>query len=374
MREVNAAERRRIRWALIFLCWTVIGLFFAGRNIVSAISRGAPIAWARGVCFEVIYWLTWGLFTPVIFSFARRYRIQNRRPARSAMALLGFGLLVAPLQVATEASISLLIAWRLLHHPREEILQRIALMPRIILIESFTGLVTYAVIVGVFYAFDYYQKFRERELRAAQLEGRLAQAELQNLKTQLQPHFLFNTLHAISVLMQENVPAANRMLVRLSELLRMTLESAGAQEVTLKQEMEFVRRYLEIEQTRFQDRLSVKILVDPAALDARAPSLLLQPLVENALRHGVSRRVGAGLLEIRAQREGSKLRLQVRDNGPGLQTDADRSLVKGVGLSNTRARLDQLYGSAHSFEIGNAEDGGVLVTVTIPFRLIEERA
>jgi len=373
MREVNAAERRRIRWALIFLCWTVIGLFFAGRNIVSAISRGAPIAWARGVCFEVIYWLTWGLFTPVIFSFARRYRIQNRRPARSAMALLGFGLLVAPLQVATEASISLLIAWRLLHHPREEILQRIALMPRIILIESFTGLVTYAVIVGVFYAFDYYQKFRERELRAAQLEGRLAQAELQNLKTQLQPHFLFNTLHAISVLMQENVPAANRMLVRLSELLRMTLESAGAQEVTLKQEMEFARRYLEIEQTRFQDRLSVKTVVDPAALDARVPSLLLQPLVENALRHGIARRAGAGLLEIRARREGDKLRLHVRDNGPGLQTDANGEMVKGVGLSNTRARLDQLYGSAHSFEIGNAEGGGALVTVTIPFRLSYEQ-
>jgi len=363
-----------MRWGLVFLCWAVIGLFFAGRNIVSAISRGAPIAWDRGVCFEITYWLIWGLFTPVIFFFARRYRIQNRHRTRSALALLGFGLLVAPLQVMAEAATSLLIAWRLLHHPTEEILRRIGLMPRIILIESFTGLVTYAVIVGVFYAFDYYQKFRERELKAAQLESRLAQAELQNLKTQLQPHFLFNTLHAISVLMQENVPAANRMLVRLSELLRMTLDSAGAQEVTLKQEMEFVRRYLEIEQTRFQDRLSVKILVDPAALDARAPSLLLQPLVENALRHGVSRRVGAGLLEIRAQREGSKLRLQVRDNGPGLQTDADRSLVKGVGLSNTRARLDQLYGSAHSFEIGNAEDGGVLVTVTIPFRLIEERA
>src|SRR5262249_2873049 len=154
------------------------------------------------------------------------------------------------------------------------------------------------------YALDYYQKFQERELKAAQLEGRLAQAELQNLKAQLQPHFLFNTLHAISVLMQENVQAANRMLVRLSELLRMALDTAGAQEVTLKQEVEFAQRYLEIEQTRFQDRLSVKIDVDPSALDARAPSLLLQPLVENAVRHGIARRAGAGLLEIIARREG----------------------------------------------------------------------
>jgi len=369
MIEVNLAERRWMRWGLVFLCWAIIGAFFAGRNIVSAVSRGAPIAWAPGVCFEMIYWLIWGLYTPVIFWFAGRYRIQDRHRKWGVLRLFGFGLLVAPLQVMLEAAINNLIAWRALHHPTEEILRRVALMPRIILIESFTGLATYAVIVGVFYAFDYYQKYRERELRAAQLEGRLAQAELQNLKTQLQPHFLFNTLHAISVLMQENVPAANRMLVRLSELLRMTLESAGAQEVTLKQEMEFAQRYLEIEQTRFQDRLSVKTEVDTAALDARVPSLLLQPLVENALRHGISRRAGAGLLEICAQREGDNLRLQVRDNGPGLQTDANGVMVKGVGLSNTRARLNQLYGSAHSFEIGNAEGGGVLVTVTIPFRL-----
>jgi signal transduction histidine kinase len=369
MSEAGIAERRWMRWGLVFLCWGIIGVFFAGRNVVASISRGRPIAWVEIVYFELIYWLIWGLFTPVIFSFIRRYRILPPRRTENALKALGFGLVVAPLQVTLEAVVNNLIAWRALHHPTEEVLRRLASMPRIILIESFTGFVTYAVIVGCFYAFDYYQKFRERELRAAQLEGRLAQAELQNLKTQLQPHFLFNTLHAISVLMQENVPAANRMLVRLSELLRMTLDSAGAQEVTLKQEMEFVQRYLEIEETRFQDRLSVKIGVDPAALDARVPSLLLQPLVENALRHGISRRGGAGLLEIRAQREGDKLRLQVRDNGPGLQMDANGEMVKGVGLSNTRARLDQLYGSAHSFEIGNTVDGGVLVTVTIPFRL-----
>jgi sensor histidine kinase YesM len=361
-----------VRWGVILLCWVVIGLFIAGRNIVSSISRGAPISWGEGVLFELIYYLVWGLFTPLIFWFARRHHFQRRpqkiQRMRSAFALLGFGILIAPLQVTTEASISLLVARHALHISTEKFQQVLGLLPRIILIESFTGLITYAVIVVTFYTFDYYQKFRERELMATQLEGRLAQAELQNLKTQLQPHFLFNTLHAISVLMQENVPAANRMLVCLSELLRMALDSAGAQEVTLKQEMEFAQRYLEIEQTRFQDRLSVKIDVDPAALDARVPSLLLQPLVENAVRHGISRRAGTGLLEIRVEREEDMLRLQVRDNGPGLQTDANGEMVKGVGLSNTRARLDQLYGSAHSFEIGNLEDGGVLVTVTIPFR------
>jgi sensor histidine kinase YesM len=365
MKEAVSKNRRWFKWALVFGGCAVTGVFFALRNIVSSVSRGAPIAWDRGVLFELVYWLVWGLFTPLIFRFARRYRIESGARRQSVLALLGFGLLIAPLQVATEAAVSLLIAWRLLGHPTEEILQRIALLPRIILIESFTGLVTYAVIVGGYYAFDYYRKFRARELLTAQLAGRLAQAELQNLKMQLHPHFLFNTLHAISVLMQEDVTAANRMLVRLSELLRLTLENAGTQETALRQELEFLRLYLEIEQTRFQDRLAVKIEVDPAALDARVPSLILQPLVENALRHGIARNPGAGVIEIRAHRESELLRLEVRDNGPGLRAEVE----EGVGLSNTRARLAQLYGGAARFEINNAADGGALATALLPFRL-----
>ena len=375
--EAGKAERRWMKWGLVFLCWAGVGVFFAGRNVVASISRGRPIAWVEIVGFELIYWLIWGLFTPVIFSFVRRYRILPPRRAENALKALGFGLVVAPLQVSLEAAVSNLIAWRALHQPTEEILRRLASMPRIILIESFTGFVTYAVIVGCFYAFDYYQKFRERELRAAQLEGRLAQAELQNLKMQLHPHFLFNTLHAVSVLMQEDVPAANRMLVRLSELLRVTLDNAGTQETSLKQEMEFLQRYLDIEQIRFADRCQVRIKIDPAALDARVPSLILQPLVENALRHGVARRAGVGVLEITGQREGDNLRLKVRDNGPGLREDIPAALAQGVGLGNTQARLTQLYGGAASLEISNAAedgalataaDGGVLVTVVIPFQ------
>jgi two-component system, LytTR family, sensor kinase len=377
MSEAGMAERRWMKWGLVFLCWAGVGVFFAGRNVVASISRGRPIAWVEIVCFELIYWLIWGLFTPAIFSFVRRYRILPPRRAENALKALGFGLVVAPLQVSLEAVVSNLIAWRALHHPTEEVLRRLSSMPRIILIESFTGFVTYAVIVGCFYAFDYYQKFRERELRAAQLEGRLAQAELQNLKMQLHPHFLFNTLHAVSVLMQEDVTAANRMLVRLSELLRVTLDNAGTQETSLKQEMEFLQRYLDIEQIRFADRCQVRIKIDPAALDARVPSLILQPLVENALRHGVARRAGVGVVEITGQREGDKLRLKVRDNGPGLREDIPAALAQGVGLSNTQARLTQLYGGAASLEISNAAedgalataaDGGVLVTVVIPFQ------
>ncbi len=365
------------RWLLVFLCWVFIGCFFAGRNIVVSMSRGQPIiAWAESVCIELVYWLIWGLFTPLIFRFARRHHLQ-RWPQkihrlRSALALLGLGLLVAPLQTTLEVGVNALIARHVLQASTERIQQVIGSLPRLILIESFTGLVTYSVIVGVFYAFDYYQKFREREFRAAQLEGQLAQAELQNLKMQLHPHFLFNTLHAISVLMQEDVTAANRMLVRLSELLRITLDSAGTQESSLKQELEFLQRYLEIEQTRFHDRLTVQTEIDPATFDARVPNLILQPLVENALRHGIARRAGAGVVAIRARREDARLRLEVQDNGPGLTPDK-RELAKGIGLSNTQARLAQLYGSEYRFEISNAAEGGVLVSVIIPFTDREER-
>jgi sensor histidine kinase YesM len=368
MEDRGTTEEYGIRWSVVYIGCTAIGIIFIGRNIVSLISRGSPVAWDRVLIFEMIYWLLWGLLTPLIFWYARRHRIDRRNRLRSLLALLLFGLIIAPLHVSLEAGTSLFIAWSILRYPSEEILQRLSGINSIILIESFTGFITYSVIVGVYYTFDYYHKYREREIRASRLEGRLAQAELQNLKMQLHPHFLFNTLHAISVLMLEDVEAANRMLIRLSDLLRATLNNAGVQEISLREELEFIRRYLEIEEARFQDRLTVRMEVQPAVLDARVPNLILQPLVENALRHGIAPRAASGLIEISARREKAVVQLQVRDNGPGLGHDDKEPLVKGVGLTNTEARLEHLYGQAHRFSMRNASDGGLLVTIEIPFR------
>jgi len=219
-------------------------------------------------------------------------------------------------------------------------------------------------ILGVRYIFGNYHKYRERELRASQLEARLAQSQLQVLKMQLHPHFLFNTLNSISVLMTEDAAAANRTLVRLSDLLRMTLDDAGAQETSLKAEMDFLQGYLDIERTRFQDRLSVDVRIEPAAWDALVPTFLLQPLVENSIRHGISPHARPGLVEICARRDGDSLRLEVRDNGGGVAANGS----EGVGIATTRARLQQLYGSSHRFEIRNAPEGGARVSVVIPFR------
>jgi sensor histidine kinase YesM len=239
----------------------------------------------------------------------------------------------------------------------------------------------YWTIVGAGYAFEYYRRFREQqlqaarlELRATQLETQLAQAQLQALKMQLHPHFLFNTLHAISALIDDDVKVARRMIARLSELLRLTLENVGQQEVSLRQELDALERYLEIEQIRFQDRLTVRFAVAPETLDASVPNLVLQPIVENAIRHGIAPRSSAGRIEIRAERRDGRIELQVIDDGPGLQRcdeEGAEEFKEGIGLANTRARLRRLYGDEHQIEIKDADEGGLAVRLSIPFRQAE---
>jgi LytS/YehU family sensor histidine kinase len=224
--------------------------------------------------------------------------------------------------------------------------------------------------LGIAQALDFYRKYRERELQASRLEAQLALAQLQVLKMQLQPHFLFNTLNAISALIHQDVEVADCMIARLGELLRTTLENAGTQEVSLREELEFIGPYLEIEKARLGPRLTVGFDVDPAVMDALVPNLLLQPLVENAIRHGIAPQTGTGRIEIAASREGNLLELRVRDNGRGLSSN----YREGVGVRNTRARLCQLYGATQTFTLHNHPEGGVLVTVGLPFREQDEEA
>ena len=191
---------------------------------------------------------------------------------------------------------------------------------------------------------------------------------------QLYPHFLFNTLHAISVLMDDDVKGVRRMIARLSELLRLTLESVGQQEVSLRQELDALERYLEIEQIRFQDRLTVRLAIAPETLDACVPNLVLQPIVENAIRHGIAPRSSAGRIEIRAERRDGMIELQVIDDGPGLRLcdeEGAEELKEGIGLANTRARLLRLYGDEHRIEIKDADGGGLAVKLSIPFRQVD---
>ena len=226
----------------------------------------------------------------------------------------------------------------------------------------------YATTVALNYALLYYRESRERAIRASQLEIRLVEAQLETLQQQLHPHFLFNTLHAISALMHRDVDAADRTLMRLSDLLRLTLERLGEQEVTLDAELDFLRKYLEIEGTRFADRLVVRYDVEPESLEALVPTLLLQPLVENAIKHGVAKKSGAGHIDITARRDHDMLWLEVRDDGVGLSEDALTALQKGIGVSTTRARLQHQFGADYRFEFHRLAQG-VGVVVAVPWRV-----
>jgi two-component system LytT family sensor kinase len=224
----------------------------------------------------------------------------------------------------------------------------------------------YFPIVCITYAVLYYHDSRERQLLESKLQTQLAKAQLSLLQSQLHPHFLFNTLHAISTLMSRDVGAARTMIVRLSDLLRLAMESVDVQEVTLKQELEFIDNYLEIEKTRFQDRLTVQLDIAPETLDALVPNLLLQPLVENAVRYGVAMQPGRGWVRISSRRNHAKLVIDIEDSGPGI--DASSAHKEGVGLSNTRSRLAHLYGEAQRLELINQPAQGLRVSVSVPFQ------
>ncbi|HZB44051.1 MAG TPA: histidine kinase, partial [Pyrinomonadaceae bacterium] len=226
----------------------------------------------------------------------------------------------------------------------------------------------YGLVLVFAHASSYYRRYREGELRAVQLQAQLSQAQLQALKMQLHPHFLFNTLHSISALVHKDPEAADRMIARLGDFLRLTLENSGTQEVTLQKELEFLQCYLEIERIRFQDRLTTRMEIDSRSLDSRVPNLILQPIVENALRHGIAPRSTPGRIEISAKRNNGSVRIEVKDNGPGISaiSATNGRFREGLGLTNTRARLEQLYGEAHRFELANDPHGGLTVTLEIP--------
>jgi len=346
-----------IRWLLILLFWTLLGLFFASQSGLSYLYQQGWAPWGLLVKLSLSEWYIWALLTPVAvwlakkFPFARGRRVQ----AIAVHLLAGFILTIAKIIIEGWVRNTLL-----------------GIPGQINAANKFhLSFLTYWAIVGVTHAFAYYGMYRERELAASQLQTQLAKAQLQALQMQVQPHFLFNTLHAISTLMHRDVDAADRMLAGLSDLLRLTLENAGTQEVPLKTELEFLDRYLEIEQIRFQDRLTVCKDIEPQALDAVVPNLLLQPLVENAVRHGVATRALPGRVEISAWRADARLHIEVSDDGPGLPASYQG---KGLGLTNTRARLERLYGEQHSFRLENVPSGGVRVYIEIPWRTAGESA
>jgi signal transduction histidine kinase len=363
LRVIRGLRRVSVRGGLVLVAATLLALFFATKFYYAGLFHGLKPTWTKQLWWQAMEWYGWALFAPAIFRVCRALDHHDRK-ARQV-----FG------QVAAAAIFSLLHCSLLTTGARIEAAVLSTGMSWwdlwvVVLVNHFhSNVFTYAAIAGGWHAADYYRRLRERERQASELAANLAQAQLRALKMQLHPHFLFNTLNGIAALNYEAPTAANRMIARLSELLRMTLDDDGAQEVPLRQEIQFIQAYLELEGIRLGERLTVSLEIAPDTLDVLVPNLLLQPLVENSIRHGIAPFASPGRISICARREADTLRLQVKDSGPGI-IDAEGCPDKsGLGIANTRDRLNQLYGNRQSFEMNNAESGGLEVNISIPCRL-----
>jgi two-component system LytT family sensor kinase len=357
----------RLRRTLTFLgIWTFLALFFATKFYYAWKRGGAATTWTKHLWWQTMEWYSWAIFSIAIFWLLRRFEHERKR-GRYALLLLGSAVVFALAHVLVLTTGARIEAAAL-----ETGKTWLELLVIVFTNHFHSDVFTYAAIVSCWHAVNYFRKYREGEAEAARLQTALAESRLQALRHQLQPHFLFNTLHSISTLNHEDPKAANRMIARLSELLRFTLE-ANDQQIPLRQEIEFIRRYLEIEQIRFGQRLHVRIDLAPDVLDAQVPTLLLQPLVENAIRHGIAPYSAPGEIVISAHRQNDTLYITVGDTGPGLNADANAA-KNGVGLTNTRARLEQLYGNQHRFELRNGESRGLIAELHLPLTLAENSA
>lgn len=359
-------SRRVLKWGMAFLCWTLLGLIFSSQSYVYYAVRGGDVRWLPTLTWVFADWYTWAALSPLILWLARRFRVERRGRGRVLTLHLVASVLFSVVHAALQAAVNQIgLGHAPLPFPE---------LFKYLLLENYSiSLLTYWVLIGISHAVEYYRRYKERE-------ALLASAQLRALKMQLQPHFLFNSLNSILALIDEDRDAAVRMVARLGDFLRMTLRNSGEQEVSLGQELEFLRSYLEIEMIRFEDRLAVELDIGPETVGAKVPNLILQPIVENAIRHGVCLSEERGRIEVLARRVDGMLQLQVADNGPGLNgsrlngsPDVSNPSAEGLGLANTRARLQNLYGNAHRFELTEASGSGLVVTMQIPFEVAAPR-
>jgi signal transduction histidine kinase len=347
----------RIGWAAAIAAgWLMLALLFTPQTYLVNQRAPVPLNWLQSFGANVVMFGVWALLTPPVVWLGRRFPLER-------------GTLRTHLTLHAVAAVGTALTHILCVRYLNDLVLRLSQIgdyrppvPIEALLVGYgaTNVMIYAGVVAIGQALAYFHRYQDRELR-------LTQAELQSLKTQLQPHFLFNTLNAIAELIHEDAARADLTLTRLSDLLRLALSRGQTHELTLKEEIDFVRTYIEIQQTLLQDRLTVHWQIDDSTLDACVPALVLQPLVENAIQHGIAPRATGGSVTIASRHAGNRLELLVSDDGVGLPAKTERSA--GIGISNTRARLRHLYGEAQALEIDGRPGAGVVATLTIPFRI-----
>ncbi|HUF71064.1 MAG TPA: histidine kinase [Longimicrobiales bacterium] len=343
--------------------WFAVALFSAAQIWIARAALGDPPPITPLLILELPIWAFWALLTVPIVALARRFPLDRTRVLRSVLVHTLAAITIAVVSVAFK------MVWYQTFNPYPLGGDSATTWFWQYFRQSFiVGFVIYWAVIGVYHAFTNYFLYRERELEASRAREQLTEARLQTLRMQLHPHFLFNTLNSVSALLEDQPGEARRVIAQLADLLRASLRSDALHVIALEDELQFLRRYMDIEQIRFGDRLDVDLRIDPATRRAAIPSFLFQPLVENAIRHGVAHRESDGRLWISAERHNGALVIHVMDNGPGMP---QRPVKEGVGLANTRRRLEELYGSGQSLSLDTRDGGGVDVRVEIPFRVLE---
>jgi len=352
----------KIKFFSIISFWLLFAVFMTGvMTLVHPITnRPAPV-WDEFI-WELAFAVTWIAGTPVVLWIANRFSLRHSNRIRNSILLLTAGIGLSTVQCTLHGII--------IYASRPDIH---AFNVNIILSSLFYNidkmLIVYCGLAILQHAMDFYRSFQEKELKASRLETQLSQAQMMALKMQLQPHFLFNTLNAIVTLIHKNPDLAEETIVRLSDFLRITLDASGKQIVTLKEELEFITAYLSIEEVRFNGRLTYRNLVEPELFDAQVPMLIVQPLVENAIKHGFSQFEGSSVLEISAVKKNSSLTIIVQDDAaPSLSL---QNMREGIGLTNIRSRLQALYGEAASLTISPNTSRGVRATLNIPYSSVQ---
>lgn len=356
---------RKLSWRQIIIyfgIWILIAVLFSGIFYVSntQMRPERPPTWGHIFLWQSIIY-AWAILFPAINWVAKRFRVERGNWWHTLPIHLVAALFFVFAHTVIYGLFNHLYYGSYMGEDRLFLVN----LKRLFLGNWLLDASMYFVILSTVIARDYSQRFQKEQLKTSQLNAALADAQLSALKMQLQPHFLFNTLNSISTLMHEDLRAADEMVARLGDFLRMTLENSGEQVVTLAQEMNFINYYLEIESVRFGERFTVAREIDPETLPAQVPNLILQPLIENAIKHGISRQIRPGKISIKARRIGEKLQLQVEDDGPGMQNNVGAG--SGIGLANTRARLVKLYDDNQRVEISSADPQGLVVTLEFPF-------
>lgn len=359
LRMPNASTTETIErrgWLLLAIVVVVLSLVTMPQLALQYRMRGVDLPIGEIVFSGLATWLPFLLLAPFIFRTARRFPLEPGNWRRSFVVHLLSSLAACVGYAACR--------WAASHIPLVD--PKPLPFTWLLVSQFYLAFQSYWVLVAVHQAWHNYKRFRDRALRASQLEARLARAQLEVLKGQLHPHFLFNTLNAISTLVHRDPRAADEMITQLSDLLRMSLDSIGVQEVRLGQEVEFLSRYLDIQRTRFQDRLKVDVDVPEHLLQVLVPNQVLQPIAENAIKHGLAMRPECGRIEVTARRSGHWLDLAVRDDGPGFRLGPEGLPMRGIGLRNTRERLRELYGPGAVLTLSNHPDGGAVVRLRLP--------